>query len=385
MKIRNLLAVVAVLSLFLFSAGTASAVISVNDHVPGYDVVIPIICEGQANPPSGAPTFGTLETLWAIADKNGGTPVFPSLNVVCATVYVYDSRSVLRLDTEYCWTAYDVVTDSCTNLISEMGPSDQAAMQITTSNGRTYFAGYVEVSQDWTSDGGFGNRFTSWVYLTDLPKGFASGMNGISAENGVGPQLGEDGGAAAVAAASIYPRMFIMNNRPDTWNWWMLLLGRNQYTQLSLPSFNRYLSCFICNEEEVCRSRNIAIPNELNLINVRDHVPGTLVPGCFGGPSCPIAGFGRCDIVEEGDVLLPTLTHVIITGTSNMPLLDPVFGLNPWYSLYGWSYQRAQESTATLSWDVMHEIHRVYCSGAVQGNQPDDNMASCSFDFLQQP
>jgi hypothetical protein len=260
-----------------------------------------------------------------------------------------------------------------------MGTTDQVDMQITTSNGRTYFAGYIVVSQSSDPVSNFGNRFLPWVYLTDLPKGFASGLNGISAENGTGlfTQLGEDGGNAPVTASSIYPRMFIMNDKADTWNWWILLLGRNAYTQLTLPSFDRELTCDVCNEDELCNSQNINIPDELNIINVRDYVSGLVLPACFGQVDCPIAGFARCTISEKGDTIL--YGHVEITGTANVPLpgLSPT--AMPWYSLYGWSYQRAQESTATLSWDVMHEIHRVYCSGSIQGNNPDDNYGECTY------
>ena len=387
MKIRNVISVVAMLSLFLFSAGTASAIYGVNDAVPGQDVVIPIICEGYPNPPSGQPTLGGLDTIFAIAEKGGGTPAFPNEYVVCAKVFVKDKRSVERYDTEYCWTKYDVVGDSCSNLIKEMGVANQVEMNITTSDGRRYFAGYVEISQTWVPPAGLdpennviSNRFIPWVYLTDLNKGFASGMNGITAEDGIGPRIGEDAGNVAVAAGQIFPRIFIMNNKADTWNWWMLLLGRNAYTQLTLPSFQRDLTCFLCDEEEDCKSKDIPIPNELNLINVLDVINQSLIPACWfaGEPACPIAGFGRCGIREVGEVLVPPAL-ISISGTANAPTIDPLYGQNPWYSLYGWSYQRAQMSTTTLSWDVIHEMHRLYCSGAIPGAGPSDNAIECSF------
>jgi len=372
-KIRNLLAVVAMLSVFLFSAGTAFAVFGVNDAVPGQDVVFPIICEGHANPPTSPATFGTLDTLWAIAEKNGGSHFPDSDFVVCADVFVYDSRSILRFDTEYCWTAFDVVTDSCAHILSIMSPNAQELMEVE-SNGKTFFAGYVIVQQSEAQES-ITNRFVPWVYLTDLQKGFASGMNGISAENGTSTNdLGEVNGAVAVAAESIYPRVFILNDKAETWNWWILLLGRNAYTQLGLPSFNRVLDCQVCNEEEDCESEVIPIPNELNIINVREHLTSTVIPTCFGQSGCPIAGFGRCTIREAGETIL--FGQIQIQGTANFGPID-ITAPSPFYSLYGWSYQRAAESTATLSWDVIHEIHRVYCSGVIPGVNGDGNEAAC--------
>ena len=372
MNKRNLFAVVAMLSVFLLSAGTALAVFSVNDIVPGQDVVIPIVCEGHANLPTGDATFGTLDTLFAIGEKNGGDHFPDSLNVVCADVFVYDSRSKERFDTEYCWTAYDVVTDSCSGLLDRMSPIAQSFMEVT-KNGKKFFAGYVVVKQ--TDATKVGNRFLPWVYLTDLPKGFASGMNGIASEQGVSiNDLSEVNGDAPITAESIYPRMFIMNDKPETWNWWILLLGRNTYTQLSLPSFNRILDCQICNEDEICESETISIPDELNIINVREHLTGSVIPACFGAPACPIAGFGRCTIRESGETIL--LGQVAITGTANFLPID-LGAPSPYYSLYGYSYQRAAESTATLSWDVIQEIPRVYCSGVNPGPSGDGNEASC--------
>ncbi len=247
-----------------------------------------------------------------------------------------------------------------------------------TSNGKNLFAGYVGVVQrDSNIAFANSNRFVPWAYLTDLQKGFASAMGAPAAEDGtsVFNDLGESGGATAVAAESIYPRIFIMNDKVETFNWWMLLLGRNQYTVLSLPAFNRYLDCQVCDEQEDCDSETIPIPDELNIINVRDSVPTVAIPACFGDPGCPIAGFAMCTIREEGATF--TNPSVVITGTANFGPLDPQ-APSDYYSLYGYSYQRAAESTATLSWDVIQEIHRVYCSGVPAGSSGSGNEAPCT-------
>lgn len=384
MKIRNLLAVVAMFSVFLFGAGTALAALGVNDLVPGRDVATPIICEGTVDANGTNPVLSGIDTLFTIAEKNGADGQFFELSgrdgkyVVCADLYVFDARSQRRYDDVYCWTAFDVVTDSCSAIISRMSPAGRLAMQ-TSENGKSLFAGYVAVVQ---RDSGIAqsltNRFVPWVYLTDLTKGFASGLSGIAAEDGTSAfnDLGEAAGAAPVSANSIYPRIFLLNDRAETFNWWILLLGRNAYQVLSLPSFDRFLDCQVCDEQENCDSETIAIPDELNIINIVDSVPSVAIPGCFGDPSCPIAGFAMCTIREEGSTFTSPL--VSITGTANFAPLDPS-SPSEFYSLYGWSYQRGAESNATLSWDVIHEMHRVYCSGAAPGSDASGagNTAVC--------
>jgi hypothetical protein len=82
-KKRSLLIIVAMLSICLFGIGTAYAVTGVADDVPGQDVVFPIICEGTVNA-SGQPVFGSLNTIWAIADKGSeGDPTCTVAESVC--------------------------------------------------------------------------------------------------------------------------------------------------------------------------------------------------------------------------------------------------------------------------------------------------------------
>jgi hypothetical protein len=383
-KKRNLFAVVAMLSVLLLSAGTALAVIGVNDLVPGRDQIVPIVCEGTVDANGQNPVLSGIDTLFAIAEKDGANGEFFELSgkegkyVVCADVYVFDDRSERRYDDVFCWTAYDVVTDSCSAIIKRMSSAGRIAMK-NSSNGKSLFTGYVGIVQrDSGIANSLSNRFVTSAYLTDLGKGFASAMGAPSAEDGtsVFNDLGEAAGNYAVAAESIYPRIFIMNDKVETFNWWMLLLGRNEYTVLSLPAFTRFLDCQVCDEQENCDSETIEIPDELNIINVRDSVPAVAIPACFGTPGCPISGFARCTIREEGATFADP--HVVITGTANYPALDPAAPTS-WYSLYGYSYQRAAESTATLSWDVIQEIPRVYCSGAYVGTSGSGNDAPCTF------
>ncbi|OGW37417.1 MAG: hypothetical protein A2Y97_01785 [Nitrospirae bacterium RBG_13_39_12] len=396
MKKRNLFLVVAMFSIFLFGIGAAYAVTGVGDDVPGQDVVIPIICEGsQPNAPAppfdpiGLPHFGTLTTIWAIAETSGPscvsddsvcTPRSPSnsgVGVIRTGVVVLDKNSILRLDTTECWSKYDVVSDSCQNLVNQMAGVDRDAMEVMIG-GVSYFVGYVVYGQQANCIQGTSpeeaNMLVPWVYLMDTASGFASGFNGVSLENGGGPQLEEmcadgscDGSFIGVTAAEIYPRYFILNSDPETFNWWILLLGRNAYFPCDpITGYGRYLSCYVCNEAEVCASRNICIPDELNIINVgAGAIPGGLFGITVAGvpiPNFPKAGFAHC-FIDEAGLIAGQLTPSVIHGTLSFDGTDSDAYAET-YSLFGWAYQRAiPESLGDARLSAVHPIHRLYCDG----------------------
>jgi hypothetical protein len=329
--IRILLNVAVLLGVLFTGAGRVHAVLGVADDVPGQDVVVPIICEGHHNLSGGVPVFGSLNTVWAIANHTPSadelcfsgvcTPHDGGVGVVHATVTIFDRKSVHRLDTGECWSGNDVVSDDCQHLISSMSPDDVDSMEVTIG-GITYFAGYVLYKQDAACEGGLQNRFTAWVYLNDIAKGFATGFNGISLENGAGPHMEEtcnisscSGSVAAVRASTLFPRFFILNADPDSFNWWIFLLGSNHS--------GRAISCILCDEEEHCFSGGVSVPFELNIVNVGGILPG----GLFPGSALPKAGFATCSYGGSG-------------------------------SIFGWSYQRAVPVSCPVKLSVVHPIHR---------------------------
>jgi len=377
-KKKSVLIVVAMLSIFLFSIGTAHARLSANDFVPGMDVVVPIICEGTLDG-MGNPTFGGLNTNIAIAEMRGGAalPDPDSAYVVTTSLTVYDPQSKLVYDDKRKWTKYDVVVDNCQDMVLDAPSGARARMRVDMpkQDGTVInlFVGYAVYRQDADTL----NRFVPSAYLVDLTKGFASGFNGISAEDGVGAQLGEDADNRPVTMNSIFPRIFLANGRADTWNWWMLLFGRNQLGLVNPIQYttSRFLEGFMCDEQELCRSVHIPIPYELNLIDVLTYLPNDIKTAC-GYPANSCGGFARLSISETGSQLFPVIASIDITGTANdgLALVSPP----EFYSGYGWSYQRVQAATSTLSWDVIQEIHRIYCSGPGTGSaQGENNAQSC--------
>ena len=387
MKIRNLLAVVAMLSVFLIGIGTASAVTGVNDAVPGQDIVFPIICEGSLDG-SGNPVFGSLNTIWAIADRGGEvdgssctladsvcTPHDKTIGVVSADVLVNTSSSETVLDTSECWSKRDVISNNCQALITQMSGLARAKM-VTTIGGKSYFAGYVIYSQaqvcgeqleDHQKDGlaaFLSDRFISWVYLQDVVKGFSAGMNGFSGEEGIDVTTLDEDFDIGVTAHSIFPRYFLLNDNAETFNWWIMLFGRNQYSFGPQAHLTRVLTGVVCDENENCLSEDIAVPIELNIINVADVLPA--LPGNTGITK---AGFAILDIVESG--FLPgESSQTTINGT--MSFTDDNGGTidtdAETYTFLGWAYQRALPVSSPAKISVLHEIHRTYCARGSGGN-----------------
>ncbi|MEW6416496.1 MAG: hypothetical protein AB1480_00025 [Nitrospirota bacterium] len=351
MKKKSLLTVIAMLSVFLFGIGTAYAVLGVNDAVPGEDFMFPFMCGKDAG--------NTMNTLWAVAEKSDGDHFPDSEDVVCAYLDVYNKHSVWVYDAKVCWTKYDVYVDDCQSLVALMSDSQKALITESIEGGsitRDYYAGYVQFTgQDVPDTESVEQRFVPWVYLVDLPKGFASGFNGITSEYGLGWEMGEDYDYAPVTASSFYPRYFLLNDKTETWNWWIVLAGRNEYAYVDPVFWNlkRYLGCYFCNEEEDCISIPVPIPHELNIINVTHYLPPAL------HTDFPKGGFGRCYVEEYGTYYgVPTWIYGSVDIDNLIP--DTV---NGFYSMYAWAYQRVESDidAPSLSWDVIHEMHREYC------------------------
>jgi len=326
--------------------------------------------------------------------------------VVVTDVVVYDRLSIPKLDLTECWSKHDVISNQCTDMITAMTANDRDSMEVTINN-VPYFVGYVVYSQigacnplypgtcasstepGCTTSGQqripkgspfVKNSLVPWVYLNDVVKGFATGFNGVSIENGVGKELTENCTAGScsgldigVTAATVFPRYYILNSDPDTFTWWMVLLGRNEYKQEYLngnvPENNmtRWLNCYFCDENEVCKSNGVPIPYEMNIINVGGYIPGSVWP--TGWPITDPSGkrgFAYCDVYEHGGFSGVSGTKTI-NGTLSFDNPDQTADPDTYaetYSLFAWSYQRAfPVAPLNTKLAVIHPIHRLYCAG----------------------
>jgi len=359
-KIRSLLTIVAMLSMLLCGIGTAHAVLGVADDVPANAIVVPIICGVGAN---------GLNTAFAIAETNCPKVIDPLVTtpdgnaVIMTHASVRNSCSQEVYTFEKPFTCHDVEAFNCKDLIDAMSPGAQNKMKISVE-GTDYYAGYMILNNVTSEE----NDLIGWTYLLDLNLGFASGFNVIGLEDGAGARLEEDAGAAPITAFDFMPRYFVLNDKSQTWNWWIVLAGRNQLGNFTCRNDNgsdtvisncssailsRSLKGIICNEQEDCPDFEFGIPRELNIIDVEKNLPGSLHPAGF-----PKGGFAKLGVVEKGDF---NGTPVTVQGSYDGLT---VCGLTAgqYYSIFGYAYQREQAGTSELSWDVVHTMHRDYCS-----------------------
>jgi hypothetical protein len=329
--------------------------------------------------------------LFAIADKEEARchyvstdPANGKFYVTSASARLYDQRSRFIVDWVYNWTKHDVVTDTCSRIFDEQANNPVSAEVVI--NGRTYYVGYMRLAQNdggniafQSSDIAFcqdpanfdpSNRFIGWQYLVDLSKGFASGFNMPGAEDGIGVLMGEANDGSPIAVASFYPRYFYLNDKVETWNWWVYLFGQNELAvkePVLFGTIHRVLDGIICDEQENCTSLVIPIPYELNIIEPlkENYIPGLIKNlNNFPGNPAGLGGFAMLDIVERGTILFPVPTSYTSLGTFN---LGSILGLEPpfpYYSAHAWSLQREQSNDGlpNLSWDVIHPQHRTWCS-----------------------
>jgi len=352
-KIRSLLTILAMFSVLLLGAGTAHAVYGVADDVPAQDLIIPIICGKDAN--------NGVNTAIAIAEVTCGSLIDPPIvgwpNAVVQGHFGVNTVRSDELHTfDHYWTCHDVEDFNCKDIVADMNPTDQTAMEITLA-GKVYYAGYLTLRNFTDGD----ERFVGWAYLNDLQKGIIDGMNALAMENGIGTMLEENGLNGPITVETFFPRYFILNSNSDTYNWWLFLFGRNQLScggvapAPAAPGAvpGRLVTGIICNQEEVCPDFDFPVPYELNILNVADRLPGGLHSGY------PKGGFARLQVLEAIDASLVRRT---VNGTRDFTVTLCGYLANQFYSGWGWSYQRAIASNAIDSWGAIHPMHRDYCN-----------------------
>lgn len=354
------------MSVLFFGIGTAHAVFGLNDNVPGEDIVIPFICQVGT---------GTLDTQWAIAEVDG-------INAT-ATVYYFNQKSEFVTDEVKKWTAYDVFSDGCKNLISRLGTSSLFATELTTTvteNGTpdSVYVGYAI----YINDAALLNQFVSWVYLNDIPNGFNAGFDGYDVEDGVDipvsfpfvlpSELNEDGWGAPgifsgitlpypIADTTLIPRYYFFNTNAGTFNWWIILKG-------GPTDPNHLLSGDICNEDEGCLSFGVDVPYNLNIIDVEPIIPTSIFVSTTGIPG---EGGGFAVLTPETSGIYPAIVGFVdepclkadagIIYGDVFPYIDQSGNAESCIdSTIGWAYQRAATGTVVSNWDVAHEMHAIH-------------------------
>ena len=347
---KKFIAVAAMLSVMFFGFGTAQALVGVPDDVPGTDILVPFFYVSMAG-------HGNENTLLTITDVEGpgGLPWGLEVDTILhMRVYTIDSLRVY--DKLITLTPFDVYSDDMLRIImDDMSPAARAALEVGT-----HYAGYVIFfNNSYLTD-----HLISNIYQVYLPAGMAAGYNGVSWEfdNAFDPgrQLGIFGDEA-FSANALYTGKFLLGTgapAPTNADWFRLMSRYFVYddvgesllmiwleANLSGIPVPGMLHCYFFNEEEDVLSSNIPLVHELNIVNVRDILPGGLFNGYPWG--------GWIDITTPDS-----------TGAGwNYPVWDPV--ANAWIPLdlgadrqwVGYSWQRAYGAAAE-AWEVIHPMHR---------------------------
>lgn len=303
----------------LLLQGTAYGIGGVDDNVPAQELIFPFICEGTTGAAPGDPAvFGTLNTLWSYAETQGqDTMVY---------IYARDRRGVLVLDYTDHLTPRDVSSSDCQALVNMMSFYSQGELVITIG-GKSYFAGYLTVSKHSPDDEV--DNLIGWVTLYDADlsndnRGYtAANFKPYQAEGRADPTtFAERMGHGPMYADEYYLRYNILNDNEKTYNWWIVLRGES-FCPDNAPwcTSQTALVCIICNEGETCISVDLPVPHRLNIINVRDYIPGALFPVS----TYPKAGFAYCALREGG------IDYGEVESFTNED-----------FTAFMWSYQRQQ-------------------------------------------
>lgn len=293
---KKVLIVVMMLALTLaFYAGNAEAINGVADKVPGTDVAIPFFCDDGA--------LGE-DTLWAVAStaaQAGGYVVYEP----------DDSEAVW--DNSASWTANDVISWNCVDLINTVSLAAKAAL---CSGGKC--SGYIV----YTGASG-ANTLVGWSYILNTTLGFAASGISLELENGaIG--LSENIGQDPILANLMLPRWFILNSNAETKTNWIFLTGDD------CAGSNITISGFICDEEEDC-------------------------------PSIPTTDLCEVTVIDVAYNFVPMSwqTGASIAGWAILSVFNPNN-----QTIVGLSHQKAQASTVMQTWDVSHEMHITRTGGA---------------------
>jgi hypothetical protein len=376
---KKFIAVAAMLSVMFFGFGTSQALVGVPDDVPGTDILVPFFYVSM-------PGFGDENTLMTITDVKApggyGPPPGVQGTDLHMTVYTIDSFPVHNAFITL--TPFDVYSDNMLRIIvDDMAPAARTALEIDTHGsppGVDHYAGYV-IFRNTSYPALFNpvwDNLISNIYQVYLSAGMAASYNGVSWEWDSAfadpvRQLDVIWGDEAFSANALYtgkwllglgipapvnaawfrlmPRYFVMDDVADS----LLMIWVEANFSAAPAGFNPailspipvpgVLHCYFFNEDEDVFSSSISLDNELNIVNVREILPGGLFNGYPWG--------GWIDITTPDD-----------QGAGwNYPVWDPVANawiptdLGAYRQWVAYSWQRAI-GPAAEAWEVIHPVHR---------------------------
>jgi len=364
---KKFLLAISLVAMLGFVAVPANALIGVPDDVPGTDLLIPWFYVSM-------PGFGNENTLITVTEVKGNR-LFAAPDPTSTQVlgWVQDIDSVTVHDFAFTLTRFDVWSGDALAIINTMSPLARAALEIDSDGDgvNDHWAGYIYLfNNNWIN-----NNLISNCYQVYLTAGMAGSFNGVSLEfdfqwnpvrQGNAPMawwfifgdevfsanaLWEGKNLLAFAASPVpdatfmrlLPRYYVLDAVGDSllmiwtdqffsWDWVVIPLNG----PIPLPGS---IHCNFYDETERALSANIPIIHELNIIHVRDIIPGGLHAAYPWG--------GWINIQTPDLFLQGWFTDANLNGIWD--------GAERQWLVYSW--QRAI-GPAAQAWEVIHPAHR---------------------------
>ena len=368
---KKLIAVAAMLSVMFFGFGTSQALVGMPDDVVATDILVPWIYVSM-------PGFGNENTLITVTEVNG--MALPN-TALMGWVNDIDSVPVFNFGAEL--TPFDVWGIDGLALINLMPLLAQQALEIDVDldGVNDHWAGYV-----YLYNLNYLQNLMSHVYQVYLPAGMAAGIKGVGMEcrpyadvqyQSNGPNaipfstfnwMDEAFSAHALWAGEwflsvaaplpapvpnpvlpavtgnvnnfrLMPRFFVMDDQGENL---LMIWTETFYTDILTPG---NVHCWFYDEDEFGLSANIPVDHELNIIRLRDILPGGLFAGVY-----PYGGWIN---IQTPDIF-------------NAGIISPQWNFDqngngitdgaerPWL-VYSW--QRAY-GPAAEAWEVIHAADR---------------------------
>lgn len=319
---KKFLLVMIILAVSLvFYQGSAEADFGVADKVAGTHAVIPFFCDGDG--------LGE-NTLWAVGSSIAQDGHW----------YVFDVDSVEVWDGSAEWTQWEILPDNCETLVNTT--ISGTARDALCGTGTGPCLGYIAYeSRGPTASPAVTNSLMGWSYMLDTSLGFAAAGIVLEIESGTTaltlntaanapnmPNLEENGTTNPIEASVLYPRWYLHNANAETKTNWIILTGEDA------ASTHLHLAGNICKEDETCFSTPTIHLTQLQVLDANDYVSAGWLP--VNNAGAQVAGWAILNVTNNSGVTNTTVTIV------------------------GISHQKAQAANLLQTWDVTHEIHRVY-------------------------
>jgi hypothetical protein len=277
MTMKAVFFVCSVLALFILFVGPSPALMGVNDNVPGCDVLVPFFLVSM-------PGFGQMNTLISITETNKAPVTF-----YCR---VFDKDGVLWFNMSIPLSMANTFNRDVLSIINMMSALEQRGLEVDLDEDgiNDHWAGFmVFLSQSNPRL----NQVTGTLHLIEVTGGINCGINlpvreyhaNITDVNLLDPLSGSESFSAnALFRAEQYIELQGTTGTVSDPSYLRLLPRYSIWDSISTNYFFIWSSapCGIlhvigCNSAGNCLSFNIALNHHLNIINVRELLPMSLL------------------------------------------------------------------------------------------------------------